>query len=349
MKRFIGGEFEISNLPRPVEPVNLTQGIAGSWTVSGRAALYALLEPLKQQGINKILLPAYLCESVLQPVKACGLDYEYYPVDENLAAHPEPSKGSAVILIHYFGWLNPATQTLRNEASDSFILIEDMTQAVFSAWELMERLQSLLFFSLRKFGPVPLGGWFSRVEKLPFADPVFTSLFWKSLAARLYKYNYLRIETEVNDQVEQAYLELFHSVESSFDLSCKAYHLDNEARYLIDGIDWSNAASIRRNNWNSLRTYLGDLLTPFHEVLENGVVPLGYVVRCIEREKIRRSLYEARIFCPVHWQLPKDLDARRFPTSYMLSNSLLTIPIDQRYSLEDMEYITQMVRQTGLC
>jgi hypothetical protein len=347
--RAIGGEFELCSLPQPIVPVELTQGISGSWTVSGRAALYALLRPLKKQGIKKILLPAYLCESVLQPVRACGLDYEYYPVDENLVAHPDPPKGSAVLLIHYFGWLNPSTKALRDDAGDLFILIEDMTQAVFSSWNLMKGGQSLLFFSLRKLGPVPLGGWFSRVEKLPPADPMYIGLFWKSVAARLYKFNYLRIKTEVDVRAEHIYLELFQAVESSFDRSCVAYALDDKARDLIFGIDWANAAAIRRNNWNHLHVNLEDLLMPFHEDLADGVVPLGYVVHCSEREKLRRGLQNARIFCPVHWPLPEDLDARRFPISTMLSNSLMTIPIDQRNGPEDMEYIAQTVRQIGLC
>jgi hypothetical protein len=349
MKRFIGGEFELADLLPTAQPTELTQGLAGSWTVNGRSALYALLKPLKQQGIRKILLPAYLCESVLQPVKACGFEYEYYPVDENLMAQPQPQKGSAVVLIHYFGWLNPATKALREEAGSSFLLIEDMTQAVFSSWALLDGLKSLLFFGLRKFGPAPMGGWFNRVEKLPTINQAYEALFWKSLTARMSKYIYLRMDHETNAQAEQVYLELLQSVESAFDLSCEPYALQEKAKALLDGVDWAEAGTRRRNNWNHLRTCLGDLLTPFHPTLADEVVPLGYVVKCAEREKIRRSFQEAKIFCPIHWKLPEDVDAKRFPISRRLSNSLMTIPIDQRYRSEDMEYIAQTVRQMGLC
>jgi hypothetical protein len=347
LKRAIGGEFELNDLQKVINSFDLTQNISGSWTVSGRAALYALLKPLKQQGLSKILLPAYLCESILQPVKECGLAYEYYPVDENLAAQPDPQKGSAVLLIHYFGWLNPSTKLLREEARDSFTLIEDMTQSVFSPWNLENGTQSNLFFSLRKFGPVPLGGWYNQVEDLPDTGMEFKALLWKSIAARLIKYNCRNFEAKSTDQAEQTYLELFESVENSFDSPCTPYNLDDEARQLIHAVDWENASASRRQNWKNLDILINNTLQPFHESLDGGVVPLGYVVRCTDREKLRRSLIEARIFCPVHWKLPDDVDARFFPISKNLSNSLLTIPIDQRYGSDDMEYIQDVTKRCG--
>ncbi|HNT23104.1 MAG TPA: hypothetical protein PKM21_01975 [Anaerolineales bacterium] len=348
MKRYIGGEFELSSLPRSVDAIELTQGIAGSWTVSGRAALCALLAHLKKQGVTKILMPAYLCESIIQPVKAFGLAYDFYPVDEDLAAHPDPQKNSAVILIHYFGWLNPSTEALRQSAEDSFVLVEDLTQAVFSSWKFIKGTQPLVFFSLRKFGPVPLGGWYSRSDRLPSVDLMFKVLFWKSLAARLYKYNYLKISPDIDQQAEQTYLDVFNHVESSFDLSCTPYLLDAEAKSLIDGINWAYAAAARRKNWNALSDLLpGNILLPFHKMLPTDVVPLGYVVNCTERDKIRQNLQAAQIFCPIHWRLPEEVSAKRFPISYRLSNTLMTIPIDQRYNPRDMEHISKVIRQAA--
>jgi hypothetical protein len=349
VKRAIGGEFELDSLPSIKNAAQLTQNISGSWTVSGRAALFALLRPLKEKGIAKILIPAYLCESLLQPIKALDLKYEYYPVDENLAAYPEPSMGSAVILIHYFGWLNPSTKALREASRDSFVLIEDMTQSVLSSWKTGEDLSSLLFFSLRKFGPVPMGAWLNQVEKLPVADEMIKTIFWKSVSARMHKYIYLKTATEVDNQSEQTYLNIFRSIDNFFDTSCMAYDLDDVAKNLIDGVNWEDVASIRKNNWKYLHTRLRESLTSFHETIDDDVVPLGYVIRCTGRENFRKRLQHARIFCPVHWDLPKDLDTRRFPISYELSNSLMTIPIDQRYGTEDMEYITQVIREIGSC
>ena len=57
---------------------------------SGRAALYQILNYLRQEkGIVRILLPDYLCGSVLVPVKALGLEFAFYQIDENLELEQE--------------------------------------------------------------------------------------------------------------------------------------------------------------------------------------------------------------------------------------------------------------------
>ena len=116
-RRIIGGDFEIERLTFGTrEQLNaLTRGLHGTWTTSGRGALSVVLKQLQAVGVRHVHLPSYLCESLLLPIKALGLDYSFYPVDAALAAHPNPPKGAAVLVIHYFGWLNPAINALRAE------------------------------------------------------------------------------------------------------------------------------------------------------------------------------------------------------------------------------------------
>ena len=113
-KKLIGGEFELNSFPSAsIKGLNKLTHCTGTWTTNGRSALYLILQKLKSKGINQIHLPAFLCQSILQPVLALELDYTFYPVQPDLTAEPDPPKNSAVLLIHYFGFINNATEGLR--------------------------------------------------------------------------------------------------------------------------------------------------------------------------------------------------------------------------------------------
>ena len=99
---------------------------------SGRAALYQILKFLKhEKGILHVLLPDYLCSSVLAPINDLGLEYSFYPIDEKLELKESEfyklyTKNTAVLLINYFGLQNLGSQinTIR-VFDDKAIIIED--------------------------------------------------------------------------------------------------------------------------------------------------------------------------------------------------------------------------------
>ena len=126
-RKIIGGEFELNSFPNiPNNGLNkLTNGKPGTWTTNGRSALYLILQQLKSLGVNHIHLPAFMCQSILQPTMALGLDYSFYPVQADLTALPDPPSNSAVLLIHYFGFINNATAALRKNSGQDYQLIED--------------------------------------------------------------------------------------------------------------------------------------------------------------------------------------------------------------------------------
>ena len=84
MNRVIGGEFEISlqniskkysTLPKYFEH--------GYFYSSGRAALYHILSLVKKIGKKNILLPEYLCESVVEAVKLASVSFKFYKISED--------------------------------------------------------------------------------------------------------------------------------------------------------------------------------------------------------------------------------------------------------------------------
>lgn len=346
-RKTVGGDFELGDVPHGEEGklALLTGGLQGTWTLSGRSALALALDRLKAQGVNHVHVPAYLCESILFAVRAAGFTYSLYPVAKDLSAHPDPPPGSAVLLIHYFGWLNAATEALRREAGSSFFLIEDASQALLSDWRASAATDRLIILSPRKFGPLPFGGWCNISAQIPEPTHEAEVLMWRSIAARLAKSMYLmQAQAPVDPSVEAFYLAAFRAVETYLDSHPAEAGVPHSILAMLSGLDWPAIGATRRMNWRCLHELLHSAIEPFMPGMTENTVPLGYVIRLSERDKVRKALAARRIFCPVHWPLPAEVTKGRFPDAVSVSETCLTLPIDQRYGPEDMAYMAQALK-----
>jgi hypothetical protein len=348
-RRSIGGDFEFNIDDLKKKPGNGIPlcGPKGTWTASGRSAFSIVLKHLRNKGIGEVLLPAYLCESILQPVKALGFKYSFYHVDNSLAAHPEPKSGTVVYLIHYFGWMNPSTGALRERTGKGFHLIEDASQALLSDWGYESKDEQHIVLSPRKYGPLPLGGWCSLIAGHSEPLPEMEMLAWRSLAARLVRRTYLaESDAPVDPEIEEFYMSALRSVEIYLNNHPADAGLPGNVLSLVEGLDWIETGRRRRENWQYLNKRLGGYVEPLMPDLPPDVVPLGYVIRLRERDKVRARLAARRIFCPVHWPLPDEISESLFPVEVNLSNTFMTIPIDQRYGLDDMDYIADVLKES---
>lgn len=345
----IGGEPEITRLALgdPAALDALVGGRRGTWTTSGRGALWLALRGLRERGVRHVHLPAYVCESVVLPVRALGMEHSFYPVDAGMRALPDPPQGAAVVLVHYFGWPNPATAELRTEAeAGRCFLVEDATHALLSDRGTPLPAPHAEIFSLRKLAPLPLGGWCSGEGDAGPASPATEALVWRSLAGRLLRAQYLAATGAAPDPaVEETYLATFAAVEEHLDREPGAEALPLLVRRLAAGTDWEETARRRRANWLHLRELLGGVAEPATPALEDGVVPLGFVVRLRERDRVRAEMARRRIFCPVHWPLPAAVDRARFPGAAALAETVLTLPLDARYGEEEMETAAAALRE----
>jgi hypothetical protein len=339
----IGGEMELGGWPtaRPGKPGSLARGCAGTWNASGRGALMLVLRHLKSLGVTHVQLPAYLCESLLLAIKAAALDHSYYPVDENLAAQPDPKKGTALLVIDYFGWLNPSVGPLEDLDASGNRFIEDASQALLSAWRPPRGDGKYLILSPRKFAPSILGGWCNISTKDLSPVPVgLEVLAWRSLAGRLVKGSYVRQPNAgLDPEVEEFYLSAFEAMERYLDERPDSFAVPSFVSRLLESFDWPEIARRRRENWHSLQSALGGKVEPFFRSLPEDVVPLGYVITVDHRDLIRRKLAEQRIYCPVHWPLPTEVTRRDFPAAHRIAARALTLPIDQRYDGSSMDRI----------
>ncbi len=348
IKKIIGGEFEFNSFSKVpnYSKDKLTKKHKGTWTTNWRSALYLILKHFKEKGVKHVHLPAYLCQSIIQPILELKLDYSFYPIQADLTALPDPPRNAVVLLIHYFGFINNSTSKLRMDSGQNFFLIEDACHVFLNDDYLNESKNQSLFFSTRKHNPTVLGGWCNLELDLddPSKDIEVDAL--KSLAARVMKGMYLSDnEYEVNSTIEDYYLEKFEEVEDKFNSAIQPNRLPQFILNLIDNLYWDAISKKRRENWKTLHELIGNKIELLFDCLQDGSVPLGYMIRLENRDRVKEKLATKRIFAPIHWSLPDEIFVKRFPDSKRLADSLLTLPIDQRYGPDEMNYIADTLKK----
>jgi len=334
----IGGEFPIvvtdilNSEVRHKEEPNVYK------YASGRAALYQILKYLKsEKGVGRVLLPDYLCGSVLVPVKALGLGYAFYPIDEALELEEEAftalyNKGTTVLLINYFGLKDLTKQVffirkIDNEA----IIIEDDVQAFFEFKKPLGDV-NFKFTSLRKTFAVPDGGLVKTKHLLPKVETPNTFGQYKAAAALLKSMR----DGNFNDHI---YLEMFEKGESIIDreLECGMSRI---AEKLYGSLSEERVKVRRLNNAHHLIDQLKMIGIKPLLPLKGGYVPLFIPIMLKNRDEVRKRLFHHGVFCPVHWPLEgMMLNRGREMAEYELS-----LIVDQRFGQKEMDEIIKLLQ-----
>ncbi len=280
-------------------------------------------------------LPSYLCESLLHPFVRCRVPVRYYPVDLDLKVRDtewvkELQPGDWVIAVHYFGFANsdfPAAQIVGSGA----LLLEDASQALFLPRQFDE--STCIVYSPRKFLAVPeLGVMVSRkeigTEAVALAAP--PDNWWKLAIATMQKRREFDLIGGNNE-----WFSLFQQVESQFPLGPYAAS-DLSKMLLTCGVDYGNIRTRRRENYFRLLEKL-EKYALFPQIGPQ-TVPLGFPVLVDpgRRNRILQCLYEKGIYPPVHWRI-NGVVPSEFSASHAISNSMMTLICDQRYTVEDMD------------
>lgn len=308
---------------------------------SGRAALYQILKFLKQEkGIAKVLLPDYLCSSVLVPVKDLGLEYAFYPINELLVLEDAAfrslyAKNTAVLLFNYFGLQDLSYQIKAIRTIDEHaIIIEDDVQAYYEFKKSLDGVD-FKFTSLRKTFAVPDGGLVKTKHHLPKVTTPNTFGQYKTAAALLKSMR----EGNFNDQI---YLELFEKGESLID-SEQECGMSQISEKLYSFMNEDHVRVRRLNNAHYLIAELKKIGIDPLFLLEEDHVPLFVPIILKNRDEVRQAMFQKEIYCPVHWPL----DGMKINRGEQMSKEELSLIIDQRYGRKEMDAIISILEENN--
>ena len=355
MNKEIGSEFWLTKVP--IKHMGSSPEWINVWgnnilTSSGRGAISLMLKQLKDKVISKtVLLPVYTCESVIMPFIKGGYTCCFYDIDYDLKPNTESMKkyvkSDIGIFLHmgYFGFstndnLHGCISYLKKKGT---IIVEDVTHTLFSQYERYTE-NDYYIASLRKWIGVPSGGFLASkdndVQCCLDEQSVFSSIREEAL---LLKGDYIKSN---NQELKQKFLSIFNKAENILYDDLKPYTIDDTSNSIINEVDIRELIIKRKENFIFLLKALEDTegIEPVFSKISDNICPLFFPVYLgKERERFRKFLIDESIYCPVHWLIPEQMNISNYSLSKKIYDSILSIPCDQRYDVEDMKRIVSVI------
>jgi dTDP-4-amino-4,6-dideoxygalactose transaminase len=336
----IGGEFwyDKSLISEYTNPVN-TYFLNG-----GRSSLACICRYLKSKNIFRILLPSYLCSTILDVFDDEKVDYTFYDINQDLSINIESIENNiefieSIMFINYFGLsLNSEEKkyliSLKNKNK---LLIEDKVHSLCSSF-----IGDIAFNSLRKF--MSVSGSILQT-KLDLEDIIKNMSFnlrydIKIKKARKQKTGFIAS----NEGLEYDYLSTFKLAE---ELYYKQYSIgSNSEKELINTANFTEIKKIRNQNYKYLYNSLldvGSIKIIFPKIDDKAPLGLPIYIDNDKRNFLVKKLRDSHIYLPVHWNLDNEERINNNKSKWM-SSRMVTLVIDQRYDKNDMYRLAAEIR-----
>lgn len=294
-----------------------------SGAIALNSARNALQYVLLARRPRRLHLPSYICNSMLQPLEQAAVDPCFYAIDERLelADLPQLSDGEMLLYVNYFGIKSRHCQRLAGHYGTS--LIVDNSQAFY----VPPLPGTTTLYSPRKFIGVPDGGYLylESDPTIPLERDV-SSEAGRHLLGR-------------PDESASAYFGDYRQAEQRLAMR-PLRKMSALTAAMLDHFDHRRARLVRERNFLFLHAALGasNRLAIDPADIEGPMVYPYWT----DDNTLRQSLLEQRIYTATYWD-----EARSRPSSTQLEASLVEqlvpLPIDQRYSLDEMRLILQVI------
>lgn len=294
---------------------------------TGRNALMYLIKAKK---IKKLYIPYYLCNSIRDTLKKNGCDFEYYHIDDRFnpvfdnklqeSFANTKARDEYIYVVNYFGQLTKDKVALLKKKYNRIIL--DNTQAFYQ--RPLKGVDTI--YSCRKFFGIPDGAYLST-------DAILDEELEGDISKNRMTHILGRYEGKASD-----YYNDFRTNDESLRMA-PLMQMSKLTKNILGAIDYERARIIRNKNYAYLDNKLGEINAlklsrqdgafsyPFY--IENGL-------------EIRKKLLENRIYIPILW--PNVLeDMTENSIEYKYAANILPLPCDQRYAIEDMEYLLDVL------
>lgn len=306
----IGGYFE---LELPKYPEFHADAIALN---SGR---YCLEYILRCRKYSMIYVPYFTCGSAIEPIIKLGIRYKFYHIDKNyhIVDNLELADEEALLYTNYWGLHNNYCEHLASKYGDKLIL--DYTQAFFSK----PIIGIDTFYSCRKFFGVPDGGY------------LYTDASCELNLEQDESYQRMDSLTKRIDLSPEAGYDDFHKTGTLLRNST-ILRMSKLTKRLMQSIDYKSAAQKRIDNYNTLCSRLGGK-TP-----RPDEVPMVFPYTSEVGQELRKHLICNRVFVAKYWP-NVDIWAESDSEECWLANHILPLPIDQRYGINEMQLIIDLI------
>ena len=276
----------------------------------------ALAYIIKAKNIKKLWMPKFMCDSCNKVLSDNNVEVQYYSI--GLDFRPIIKKWDGwLYVVNFYGQLS-------NEYLSSLgdRIIVDNAQAYFQ--NPIKGVDTL--YTCRKFFGVADGAilYTDKLIEIEEQDESFGRM------------NFLlgRYERSAGE-FYQEYVDNNHFFKNEL-----IKRMSKLTENLLHGIDYKMVKNCRTLNFS----YLHDKLHTINKL--NLSVPDGafmYPLYIENGAEIRKQLQAKKIFIPTLWPAVFDLCMEK-ELEYDMAKNILPLPVDQRYGVENMEYIVNCVK-----
>ncbi len=285
----------------------------------GRSCLKVLIET---KGIRKLFLPYFLCETVRQTCELCQITYEHYSISSDFKPmfDEKLTDGEWLYIVNYYGQL---TDDFLSELKSKYdYIIVDNVQAFFR--KPLRGIDTI--YSARKFFGVADGAYLAT-------DVTSFPEYERDISYERMNFILGRFERPASD----FYPEYVRNNELFNNESVKRMSL--LTHNLLRAINYGEVSKKRTQNFEYVEKRLGkrnslSLQTP------EGAFAYPFLIE--DGSQLRNRLQKLKIYIPILW--PEVLQLCDEDTlEFYYARNILPLPIDQRYSIEDMDYICELI------
>lgn len=288
---------------------------------SGRAAIVVAVKMIKP---SKLYIPYYNCAVVKNALSLHGIPFEQYYLDSNLEPQIDDiGEEEWILYVNYFGVFS--NEKIESIASRYRNVIFDNTQAFYAKPILDGNCMNT--YSPRKFIGLVDGGYLVWNGERAVSEDYPQDISWDR-AGFLFKSIELGTNAAYSDNLDSKIC-LADSIKKMSVLTQK----------MLKAVDYDDLANRRERNFKVLSKIFKDVNQL--KLSMEGFAPFVYPL-VIENSELRSKIVDKKIYIPQWWkhlldEVPKD------SVEAWLSKWLLPLPIDHRYTEQNMEDMAKII------
>lgn len=289
---------------------------------TGRNAFAYILQAKKYR---KVYLPYYTCDVMLEPVHKLALEYEFYHIDKTFKPIIDFSRlgrDDVFVYTNYFGICDAQVEEITTCHKN---LLIDNSHAFFAS----PLSGADTFYSPRKFFGVPDGAYM-------YTDNLISEKLEKDISYTHFQHLIKRIDVSA----EFGYKDYRASEDKFSDAPIK--WMSTFTQRLLASVDYERVSQKRRQNFAFLYSQLQS--TNYLEIAFNsGAVPMVYPYLVLDGKNAKKRLMAEKIYLPTYWKNVFEW-CKKDSFEYNLAENTLFLPIDQRYGIDEMDYMCKKIK-----
>lgn len=315
---------------------------------SGREALMLASIAASTEKEKTILFPAYCCWSMSAPFEKTGYRVVYYRLNEDLTVDTDylkelmgRVKADAILTMNYYGTAK-TDDAVRLAKENGLVVIEDFSHCTFSLKKIFNPEVDIYVSSIRKSVGVCDGSIILSKEKMPeqYIQEEVKNFADKRFGAQTDKRHY----TWSKDQdKKQEFLGTIRECEGIIDEFTAVRPISERAKKMLAQVNGEEVAYARRENmrhlWNRLNGNVR--MVPGLERCFDGA-PFSLPILVENRDEVQGKLARRGVYTQWLWPLCDEAMAV-CPVSKEMNEKMLSVPIDQRFSWDDIEDIADII------